>query len=145
MTLTKIVTGMEKGPEAINNNFTQLSTFADSQTFKDTGWIKTGVTYLNGTKADPDFPVAYRTIGSDAGPKFTLLRGYINNLTAKNNTTTAVCGLPDLGLGAYLLGTYVSLYEKDFVLGIKNNQLTVNNQSGTDVTAAGFTFFMLSV
>lgn len=113
--------------------------------FTDSGWQDTGVTYLNGTKADPDFPVVYRTIRSDAGPQFTLLRGYIDNLTAKNNTTTAVCGLPDLGLGAYLLGTYVSLYEKDFVLGISNNQLTVNNQSGADVTATGFNFFMLSV
>lgn len=44
MTLTKIFSGMEKGPEAIDANFKALD-------ITDTGWQAAGITYLNGCAA----------------------------------------------------------------------------------------------
>lgn len=55
MELTKIFTGMENGPEAIHGNFKKIR-----DNISDTGWIKTGMTYLNGAKANNDGGLFYR-------------------------------------------------------------------------------------
>lgn len=49
MALTQIFTGMEKGPEKINDNFNSLDTKINTL-IPDTGWVK--VTGINGWKCD---------------------------------------------------------------------------------------------
>ena len=88
-TLTKIVTGMEKGPEAINANFDNIIT--------DTGWTKSGVTLLNGfsigTKAD-SWGMQYRTIEFGSGIKLFQLAGALNVPVMKSGQTTEALKLP---------------------------------------------------
>lgn len=55
MTLTKIFTGMELGPEAIDENFKAVE-------ITDTGWITDGIVYSNGFVKDAADPFAYRII-----------------------------------------------------------------------------------
>jgi len=55
MALTKIFTGMELGPEAIDANFKALE-------ITDTGWITDGIVYANGFVKDAVDPFAYRIV-----------------------------------------------------------------------------------
>jgi hypothetical protein len=52
MALTKIVTGMEKGPEAIDANFTELAGTTD--------WSTSGISYLNGATGGDGDLIRYR-------------------------------------------------------------------------------------
>lgn len=55
MALTKIFTGMELGPEAIDANFKAVE-------ITDTGWVTDGIVYSNGFVKDAVDPFAYRII-----------------------------------------------------------------------------------
>lgn len=88
-TLTKIVTGMEKGPEAINDNFDKI--------INDTGWTKSGVTLLNGfsvgTESD-SWGMQYRTIEFGSGIKLFQLAGALNVPVMTSAQTIAALKLP---------------------------------------------------
>jgi len=74
-TLTKIVTGMEKGPEAIQGNFDTLNG-AIGQAVSVTDWTNAGITYLNGTTST--YPkLKYRT-ANFAGMHMVQFAGWIN-------------------------------------------------------------------
>ena len=60
MALTKIFTGMELGPEAIDANFKEY--FG-----ADTGYQNTGITYANGAKAYDSNGVSYQMLSSTSG------------------------------------------------------------------------------
>lgn len=55
MDLTKIFSGMELGPEAIDANFKAVE-------ITDTGWITDGIVYANGFVKDAADPFAYRIV-----------------------------------------------------------------------------------
>lgn len=55
MTLTKIFSGMEKGPEAIDANFKAVE-------ITDSGWQTDGIVYANGFVKDAADPFAYRIV-----------------------------------------------------------------------------------
>lgn len=57
MALTKIFTGMEKGPEAIDANFKELD-----GDITDSGWQTAGITYLNGCAALAGSNEQYRVV-----------------------------------------------------------------------------------
>ena len=83
MELTKIFTGMENGPEAIQDNFKKIS-----DNISDTGWRTDGVTFLNGSTPvadDPSTPFfnqpAYRVITIDK-TNIILLHGMLKAGTA---------------------------------------------------------------
>lgn len=85
MTLTKIFTGMEKGPEAIDANFKALN-------ITDTGWSSAGVVYLNGF-GNTGKPFKYR-ITNLGGVVMLWISGYANDaankgLDIKNKTAIA--------------------------------------------------------
>jgi len=74
-TLTKIVTGMEKGPEAIQGNFDTLNG-AIGQAVTVTDWTDAGITYLNG--ATPNTAgLKYRT-ANFAGMHMLQFAGWID-------------------------------------------------------------------
>jgi hypothetical protein len=70
MELTKIFTGMENGPEAIQDNFNTIR-----NNISDTGWTNTGMTYLNGAKANKDGGIFYRRVSLFGVGYFVELRG----------------------------------------------------------------------
>lgn len=72
MELTKIFTGMENGPEAIQGNFNKIS-----DNISDTGWTNTGMTYLNGAKANNDGGLFYRRTSLFGVGYFVELRGVV--------------------------------------------------------------------
>jgi hypothetical protein len=55
MDFTEIFSGMPQGPEAIQDNFKKIS-----DNISDTGWTNSGITYLNGAKANKDGGLFYR-------------------------------------------------------------------------------------
>ncbi len=76
MALTKIVTGMEKGPEAIEQNFEAL----DGNSPKIlTDWSSDGISYKNGCTQNVDTPnrVQYRVIQL-GDSKILLITGWFN-------------------------------------------------------------------
>lgn len=75
--LTKIVTGMEKGPEAIDANFKAVE-------ITDTGWITDGIVYANGFVKDAADPFAYRIVKyGNSGLINVYLAGNANKGSAK--------------------------------------------------------------
>lgn len=148
MALTKIVTGMEKGPEAIDANFAVQQAQLD-KVIADTDWLNTGVTYLNGTAKNP-YEIKYRIITFSNGAKMGMVKGYIGNFSSKNNTTIAVNGLPAeivQCLNGYTVGRYVQLYEATMILNVDTSAhtLTINNQTGSDISAKSFLIDLIGV
>lgn len=72
MELTEIFTGMENGPEAIQDNFKKIN-----DNISDTGWTNTGITYLNGAKANNDGGLFYRRTSLFGVGYFVELRGVV--------------------------------------------------------------------
>ena len=90
-TLTKIVTGMEKGPEAIQGNFDTLNG-AIGQAVSVTDWTDAGITYLNGmTPVSP--ALKYRT-ANFAGMHMVQFTGWITFPPFNANGTSEPLALP---------------------------------------------------
>jgi hypothetical protein len=87
MALTKIFTGMEKGPEAIDANFESVNT-------TDSGWSSAGITYLNGFVADSSDPIGYRVV-KIGGLILFMLTGYISGTGADGDVAKLPTNLAD--------------------------------------------------
>lgn len=91
MTLTKIVTGMEKGPEAIDANF-------KDNLLEISAWTDAGITYVNGfSQHTNDMPntLKYRTIKLGGMLISTEFSGFFNNPALKSSQgIISVCNLP---------------------------------------------------
>ncbi|MGK4058273.1 hypothetical protein AB0Y04_00880 [Loigolactobacillus coryniformis] len=91
MTLTKIFTGMEKGPEMIDANF-------KDNLLEISGWSNAGITYVNGfSQHTNDMPntLKYRTIKLGGILISTEFSGYFNNPALKSSQGVInVCNLP---------------------------------------------------
>ena len=70
MDFTEIFSGMPQGPEAIQDNFKKIS-----DNISDTGWTNSGITYLNGAKANTDGGLFYRKVSLFGVRYFVELRG----------------------------------------------------------------------
>ena len=98
MALTSITTGMEKGPEAIDENFKALDANVVSNTTSDTGWKQDGIVYVNGFSTSTS-TLSYRIVTfGNTGLKHVYITGYVslNNNTGviKNGTQTTIANLP---------------------------------------------------
>lgn len=93
MTLTKIVTGMEKGPEAIDANF-------KDNLLEISEWTNAGMTYVNGySQHTNDMPntLKYRTIKLGGVLIETQFRGYINTPALKSTQgVVEICKFPSV-------------------------------------------------
>lgn len=86
MALTNIFTGMEKGPEMIDANFTAVAE-------TDTGWVSDGITMLNGFLKDTGAPVSYRIL--TFGPiKMLFVTGWVAGPEMSANSKVNICQLP---------------------------------------------------
>lgn len=73
MTLTKIFSAMEKGPEAIQANFDALN----SQATIKHDWDETGITYLNGFSRNGDVPLKYAIVDLGPSTRMICLTGWV--------------------------------------------------------------------
>ena len=104
-TLTKIVTGMEKGPEAIDTNFEALNADALSNKITDTGWTSAGVVCINGFTSNPDDPLQYRIIKfGSSGLQIIQLSGIIAYFKVEKSVAKEFAVLPN-NVKALLDGT----------------------------------------
>ena len=87
MNLTKIFTGMEKGPEAIDDNFQKITTKVP--------WTSDGIVYKNGWTKYPSNELAY-TYGSFGDNNFIAVAGQITypNIPANSSYTVTPFALP---------------------------------------------------
>lgn len=77
MALTKIVSGMEKGPEAIQANFDGITATTD--------WTTTGISYLNGATGGDGDMIRYRSTQIGARTLYEMT-GYLGvNLAASQS------------------------------------------------------------
>ena len=94
MALTKIFTGMENGPEKIDDNFSNLETEINLQEIKVNEWSSSGITLLNGAQyySDADH-VFYRTIQLTGQYQLVQLSGTLSNISL-NTKGKAVLSIP---------------------------------------------------
>lgn len=88
MDFTEIFSGMPQGPEAIQDNFKKIS-----DNISDTGWTNSGMTYLNGAKADSEGGGLFYRRTSLFGVGYLVeLRGVI--IAPPNGTNAYVVQIP---------------------------------------------------
>ncbi|MGK4059025.1 hypothetical protein AB0Y04_04735 [Loigolactobacillus coryniformis] len=91
MTLTKIFTGMEKGPEMIDKNF-------NDNLLEISSWTDVGITYVNGFSEhtnDMANTLKYRTIKLGGMLIYTEFSGYFNNPALNSSQGIInICNLP---------------------------------------------------
>ena len=118
MALTKIFTGMEKGPEAIDANFNGLSDDIKANKPSDTGWIPL-VIQAGGWSGG----IAVRKIGQEIR-----LRGELHPSGAAANNlvfTTLPAGMTTL---AWVGAAAINDYGKSFAVVMQDGQkISVNN------------------
>lgn len=87
MALQKIVTGMEKGPEAIDTNFKAL----DANMITKNDWKETGITYLNGFSRNSDSPLKYAIVDLGPSTRMICLTGWVK--AGRLNWSSSVVGI----------------------------------------------------
>ena len=100
-TLTKIVTGMEKGPEAINGNFVELDKDIAANAAVITN-SSDGIAYTNGCTVSTGNPLHY-IVYQIGTAKFVALKGQVNipaldankSVTGVTLPTSVTSGLSD--------------------------------------------------
>ena len=120
-TITKDSGWMDK----INSNFSGLVT--------DTNWQSTGITMLNGWKADGTDPIQYRiiTIGD-----LTLIEigGWASGPAIAQNAATDICSLPD---------AIVKYFSDDYNTKVTIGQSTVRTVNGNASVSDGKLHFVI--
>lgn len=95
MALTKIFTGMELGPEAIDANFKALMDVDNKYFGNDSGYLTAGITYFNGAQVYTGASVGYQTLSSESGIGLITFGEIKIPSTLINNDGTKIDGITD--------------------------------------------------